>query len=127
MNSIGFSRKEKSRIQTLKSKIVVHTHCHQKALVGGKATIDVLKRLPGVTVTEIDSSCCGMAGTFGYEAEHYDISLKMSEHRLAPTIRELNNDDVVVAAGISCRQQIGHTTDRRALHLAEVLAGGLIG
>ena len=117
----------KSRIQTLKSKIVVHTHCHQKALVGGKATIDVLKRLPGVTVTEIDSSCCGMAGTFGYEAEHYDISLKMSEHRLAPTIRELNNDDVVVAAGISCRQQIGHTTDRRALHLAEVLAGGLIG
>jgi Fe-S oxidoreductase len=72
-------------------------------------------------VTEVDSGCCGMAGSFGYEVEHYDISLKMAERRLLPAVREASDDTIVVAAGVSCRQQIKHGTGRQALHPAEVL------
>jgi Fe-S oxidoreductase len=72
-------------------------------------------------VAEIDSGCCGMAGAFGYEAEHYRISLEMAERRLLPAVRAAGPDAVIVAGGISCRQQIEHGTGRRALHPAEVL------
>lgn len=107
--------------QNMAHTFLVHTHCHQKSLLGGRATLQVLGCMPNAHVSEVDSSCCGMAGTFGYEAEHYDISLKMSEHRLAPSVRALAHEAVVVAAGISCRQQIAHATGRQALHLAEAL------
>jgi FAD/FMN-containing dehydrogenase/Fe-S oxidoreductase len=104
--------------------VLLHGHCHQKALVGtgpGKRTLE----LPGYTVTEVDSGCCGMAGSFGYEAEHYDISLAMAERRLLPAVRQKDQNTLIAAAGVSCRQQIKHGTGRQALHPAEILRAAL--
>jgi len=73
----------------------------------------------------VDSSCCGMAGSFGYEAEHYEISMRMAERRLLPAVREAGPETLIVAAGISCRQQIKHGTRRQALHPSQVLRDAL--
>ncbi|KPK01935.1 MAG: hypothetical protein AMJ56_21515 [Anaerolineae bacterium SG8_19] len=86
----------------------------------------VLSLPPNYTVELIDSGCCGMAGSFGYEAEHYDISMQMAERRLLPAVRKAEEDTLIVAAGISCRQQIQHGTDRQVLHPAEVLRHALL-
>jgi Fe-S oxidoreductase len=102
-------------------EILLHGHCHQKALVGTVPSKRTLSLPANYHVTEVDSGCCGMAGSFGYEVEHYDISLKMAERRLLPAVREASDDTIVVAAGVSCRQQIKHGTGRQALHPAEVL------
>jgi Fe-S oxidoreductase len=102
------------------SSVLLHGHCHQKALVGTGPSKRTLS-LPGHSVTEIDSGCCGMAGAFGYEVEHYDISLAMAERRLLPAVRQKDQDTIIAAAGVSCRQQIKHGTGRQALHPAEVL------
>ena len=107
-------------------RLLLHGHCHEKALVGTGPSRNVLSLPKGYFVTEIDSGCCGMAGAFGYEAEHYDISLKMAERALLPAIRDATSDTAIVAAGISCRQQIEHGTGRRAFHPAEVLRQALI-
>jgi Fe-S oxidoreductase len=104
--------------------VLLHGHCHQKALVGagpGKRTL----ALPGYTVTEVDSGCCGMAGAFGYEVEHYDISLAMAERRLLPAVRQQDQNTLIAAAGVSCRQQIKHGAGRQALHPAEILWAAL--
>ena len=85
----------------------------------------LLNSLDGVEATEIKSGCCGMAGSFGYEAEHYDISMQIGEMELFPAIREQPGDFTVVAEGISCRQQIAQGTSQKAKHLVEVLAEGL--
>jgi Fe-S oxidoreductase len=106
-------------------EILLHGHCHQKALVGTKPSQRALSLPPNYTVTEVDSGCCGMAGSFGYEAEHYDISLKMAERRLLPAVREATAETLVVAAGVSCRQQIKHGTGKQALHPAQVLRDAL--
>jgi Fe-S oxidoreductase len=106
-------------------QILLHTHCHQKALGGAKAAVRALSLIPGSKVTEIDSTCCGMAGSFGYESEHYAVSLKMSEHKLADAVRNAPADTLIAAPGVSCRQQIAHVTGRAALHPAEVLRGAL--
>jgi Fe-S oxidoreductase len=102
-------------------EILLHGHCHQKALVGTGPSHRTLKLAPNYTVSEVDSGCCGMAGSFGYEAEHYDISIRMGERRLLPAVREAGPGTIVVAAGVSCRQQIKHGTGKQALHPAEVL------
>lgn len=104
--------------------VLLHGHCHQKALVGTAPSKRTLT-LPGHSVTEIDSGCCGMAGAFGYEAEHYDISLAMAERRLLPAIRQKNQETLIAAAGVSCRQQIKHGTGRQAYHPAEILRAAL--
>ena len=106
--------------------LLLHGHCHQKALVGTKPAIRALTLPPNYTLSEVDSGCCGMAGSFGYEEEHYDISMQMAERRLLPAVREASAETLVVAAGISCRQQIKHGTSRQALHPAEVLRAALI-
>jgi Fe-S oxidoreductase len=106
--------------------VLLHGHCHQKALVGTAPSHAALAAA-GCAVTEVDSGCCGMAGSFGYEAEHYDISLKMAERRLLPAVREVGPETLIVAAGVSCRQQIAHGTDRRALHPVEVLRQRMAG
>lgn len=106
-------------------QVVVHGHCHQKALVGMRPTLSVLRSVPGYAVREVDSGCCGMAGSFGMEREHYEISLAMGERVLFPAVRALPPDALVVANGASCRQQIAHGTGRRALHMVEVLARSL--
>ena len=100
--------------------VLLHGHCHQKALVGTGPTETALG-LSGAEVSTVDSGCCGMAGLFGYEKGHYEASMKMGERRLLPEVREANGS-AVVAPGTSCREQILDGTGRRALHPAEHLA-----
>ncbi len=101
--------------------MLLHGHCHLKALVGTEPLVSFLKKLGG-EVSLVESGCCGMAGSFGYEKEHYDISLQMAERRLAPAAREAPESTTVIAPGTSCRHQIHDTTGRRALHPAEAAA-----
>jgi Fe-S oxidoreductase len=108
------------------AQLLLHGHCHQKALIGTEPSRKTLSLPPNYQVREVDSGCCGMAGSFGYEAEHYDISLKMAERRLLPAVREATPETLVVAAGVSCRQQIQHGTNRQPLHPAEVLRNALL-
>ncbi len=105
--------------------VLLHGHCHQKSLVGTSPSVRLLQQPRGFQVREIDSGCCGMAGAFGYEDEHYDLSMKIGELTLFPAIREAPSDAAVVAAGFSCRQQILHGTGRRASHIADILADAL--
>ncbi|MFB3818122.1 MAG: anaerobic glycerol-3-phosphate dehydrogenase subunit C [Candidatus Methylomirabilales bacterium] len=107
--------------------ILLHGHCHQKALIGSSPSLRVLRLLPDARVDEVDSGCCGMAGSFGYEVEHYALSLAIGERRLFPAVRARDPQSEIVAAGVSCRQQIAHGTKRRARHLVEVLAEALPG
>jgi FAD/FMN-containing dehydrogenase/Fe-S oxidoreductase len=105
-------------------KALLHGHCHQKAMVGTAPTVAVL-RWAGYEVSEVDSGCCGMAGSFGFEREHYDLSVSLGNRRLAPAVKAAPADTEVVAPGISCRQQIAHLAGRRALHPAEALRRAL--
>jgi FAD/FMN-containing dehydrogenase/Fe-S oxidoreductase len=105
--------------------LLLHGHCHQKALIGSGPSLEVLRLLPDATVEEVDSGCCGMAGSFGYEKEHYDLSLAIGNRRLFPAVKAKGPEWEVVASGVSCRQQIPHGTGRRARHLVEVLADAL--
>lgn len=109
-----------------KERVVrLHGHCHQKALVGSAPTLEVLRSLPGASVEEIPSGCCGMAGSFGYEKEHYAFSQAVGETQLFPALRQSPNDALIVASGISCRGQIEHGTQRQATHLAQAVADWL--
>jgi Fe-S oxidoreductase len=100
--------------------ILVHAHCHQKAFAAVAPILDVLRLVPGAKPTLIETSCCGMAGSFGYEARHQEVSRRMAEASLLPAIRAVP-DAIVVADGTSCRQQIAHGAARDALHAARVL------
>jgi FAD/FMN-containing dehydrogenase/Fe-S oxidoreductase len=100
---------------------LLHGHCHTRALVGNDTSVSAL-RLAGYRVETIPSGCCGMAGDFGYETDHYEISRAIGEDRLLPTVRAAAPSTIIVASGTSCRHQIEHFTGRRALHLAEALA-----
>lgn len=104
-------------------KILIHGHCHQKSLYGTRSMKSVLGSIPGVTVQEVDSGCCGMAGSFGYEKEHYDISLKIGEDRLFPAVRTRAEGTAVVACGFSCRHQIADGTGTKAVHWVETVRG----
>ena len=104
---------------------LLHGHCHQKALIGSGPSLQVLRMLPGAKVEEVDSGCCGMAGSFGYEKEHYELSIAIGNRRLFPAVKAKGPEWEIVAAGVSCRQQIPHGTGRRARHLVEVLAEAL--
>ncbi|NKQ34005.1 MAG: FAD-binding protein, partial [Chloroflexi bacterium] len=106
-------------------QILLHGHCHQKALIGTGPARRALSLPPHYTVTEVDTSCCGMAGYFGYEAEHYAISMKMAERRLLPAARDAAADTIIAAPGTSCRHQIADGSGRTALHPAEVLRDAL--
>lgn len=107
-------------LRRINQRALLHGHCHQKALIGMNHTLKVLHALPGLEVTEIPSGCCGMAGSFGYESEHYEISMKIGNLKLFPTVNE-SPDHWIIADGTSCRSQIQQGTERQALHLAEVL------
>jgi FAD/FMN-containing dehydrogenase/Fe-S oxidoreductase len=99
---------------------LLHGHCHQKALVGTAPTVAALT-WAGYAVSEVDSGCCGMAGSFGFEREHYDVSVALGNRRLAPAVKAAPAGTEVIAPGISCRQQIEHLAGRRAKHPAEAL------
>jgi FAD/FMN-containing dehydrogenase/Fe-S oxidoreductase len=106
-------------------RIVFHGHCHQKALAGTAATVALLRSIPGAEVTEVDAGCCGMAGSFGFEAEHYELSMGIGELRLFPAIRAEPGATIVAATGVSCRQQIAHGTGRAARHPLEIIRQAL--
>ncbi|KAA0890314.1 FAD-binding and (Fe-S)-binding domain-containing protein [Pusillimonas sp. ANT_WB101] len=100
--------------------ILLHGHCHQKAFDAVQPILEVLRQIPGANPELIQSSCCGMAGSFGYEASHYDVSMQMAEVSLLPTIRS-HPEAIVVADGTSCRHQIADGTAREAIHIARLL------
>jgi Fe-S oxidoreductase len=93
------------------------------ALVGSGPLLDLLRRVPGAEVVDADAGCCGMAGSFGYEVEHYEVSRLVGEQRLFPAVRASGTETVVVAPGLSCRLQLRHFTGRDALHPATFLRG----
>lgn len=108
------------RVPALHRKAIVHAHCHQNAVMGTKAEEKLLARL-GLDADLLDSGCCGMSGSFGFKKEHYQVSQQIGELVLLPAVRQAPKEALIIADGFSCRQQISHFTDRRALHLAEVL------
>jgi Fe-S oxidoreductase len=100
--------------------ILVHGHCHQKAFAAVAPVLAILRLIPGAQPKLIETSCCGMAGSFGYDARHYDISMEMAELSLLPAIRQAPNA-IIIADGTSCRHQIGHGAGRDAMHAAVLL------
>jgi len=106
-------------------KALLHGHCHQKAFDAMPAVRKVLELVPGLEVEAIESSCCGMAGAFGYESEHHDVSMKMAELTLLPRVRKAGADELIVADGTSCRHQIKDGSGRSAVHVARVLQRAL--
>ena len=109
----------------LEKKVLFQAHCHQKADMGTATSMEALRLASGYQVELINAGCCGMAGSFGYEKEHYDISMKIGEEALFPAIRAKDNDWEIAVMGVSCRQQVEDGTGRKARHLVEVLADAL--
>jgi Fe-S oxidoreductase len=109
-------------LKPVAEKALVHGHCHQKAFDAFRPVVDVLKLVPGLQVETVESSCCGMAGAFGYGADTYDVSIAMGELSLLPAVRKADAGTVIVADGTSCRHQIADGTGRNAVHVARVLA-----
>jgi Fe-S oxidoreductase len=111
------------------SRALLHGHCHQKAFDALAPAKAVLELIPGLEVDVVESSCCGMAGSFGFEAQHYDVSLRMAELTLLPAVRAAAPDTLIVADGTSCRHQIADGTRgagaRTALHAVRVLERAL--
>lgn len=103
------------------ASILLHPHCHQRSMGLASPAAALLRRVPGATVTDLDAGCCGMAGSFGYTTDHYDVSRAIGERRLAPAARALAADGVLVAAGTSCRHQVADLTGTTALHPARLL------
>jgi Fe-S oxidoreductase len=108
-------------------RALVHGHCHQKAFGAMEAVTGCLGLVPELDVQVIESSCCGMAGAFGYEAEHHVLSLQMAELSLLPAVRAADPDALIIADGTSCRHQIRDGAGREAVHAACVLAHALDG
>jgi len=115
----------KLKLKEMAGEALLHGHCHQKAFDAMPAVEKVLGMIPGLKVSTVPTSCCGMAGSFGYEAEHYDVSMKMAELSLLPSIRNSPKDTLLVADGTSCRHQIRDGAGREALHVARVLERAL--
>ena len=109
---------------TLTTKCLFHGHCHQRALCGVKGTTQALQQVPGLEVTTLDAGCCGMAGAFGFEKEHYDLSVQIANLELIPAL-QAEPEALIVATGTSCRHQIRDLTGRKALHPLQVIAEGI--
>src|SRR4029450_9732362 len=103
------------------SSILFHAHCHQKSMGLSTVSARVLSSIPGAAVSTLDAGCCGMAGSFGYAREHYDVSRAIAERKLLPAARALREGAVLVASGTSCRHQVADFTGVRALHAAELI------
>jgi Fe-S oxidoreductase len=108
-------------------KVLVHGHCHQKAHGAASSISTVLGWIPGLAVSTIDGTCCGMAGAFGYEKEHYDVSMAIGELDVLPAVRSADANTLVVADGTSCRVQIAHGAGREAVHVVRVLEDAMDG
>jgi Fe-S oxidoreductase len=108
------------QLKPASQNFLLHGHCHQKSFDAVKPIIRLLQLIPEAKVQMIESSCCGMAGSFGYEAEHFDLSMQMAELNLLPAIRQAP-DALLIADGSSCRHQIQDGVERQAWHVAQVL------
>jgi FAD/FMN-containing dehydrogenase/Fe-S oxidoreductase len=117
---------KKEQFTRAKKHIKLHGHCHQKSLASTRPTLFVLGFPENYTVEEIPSGCCGMAGAFGYEKEHYELSMKVGELVLFPAVRNSSKDTLIAAPGTSCRHQIKDGTNRTALHPVEILYDALL-
>jgi Fe-S oxidoreductase len=113
------------KLAPLRQKALLHGHCHQKAFGAMPAVRGALSLVPELKVEMIESSCCGMAGAFGYEAAHYEASMKMAEFSLLPKVRAADDDTLLIADGTSCRHQIADGAGKEAVHVAQVLARAL--
>ena len=112
-------------LKPVAKEVFLHGHCHQKAFDAMPAVERALGLVPELRVRTIESSCCGMAGSFGYEASHFDVSMRMAELSLLPAVRAADADALIVADGTSCRHQIHDGAGRSALHVARVLEQAL--
>jgi FAD/FMN-containing dehydrogenase/Fe-S oxidoreductase len=123
-----FLLKERERGLTLnfgdKKRAILHAHCHQKAIAGSHSTLEIL-RWANFEVEEVDSGCCGMAGSFGYEKEHYDISVAMAQRRLIPFVNSQPKEVLIAGTGTSCREQIAHLSGREVLSPVELIRQNL--
>ena len=108
-------------------KIIVQPHCHQQSILGNSSLKLLLEKFGFNNCEYVENGCCGMAGSFGYEQEHYEVSLKVGEDRLLRVVREADPEVEIAAAGLSCRQQISHATGRQARHPAEILREAISG
>src|SRR5690606_15937561 len=109
------------------TRVLVHGHCHQKAFGAVPAVVDALTLVGELDVEVLQSGCCGMAGAFGFDARHIDVSFRIGEDRLLPAVRNASADTLIVADGTSCRHQIRDGASRSAWHAARVLAAALDG
>ena len=125
-NEIKAGHISKSQFHLQSKTIALHTHCYQKVLSDAKYSLFILGFPENYTVTEINAGCCGMAGSFGYEKEHYEVSQKVAELVLFPAIRNLKEETLIAAAGTSCRHQIKDGLHKTALHPVEILAAAVI-
>jgi len=105
--------------------VLLHGHCHQKSFGALSPVEKLLKRIPGAKVSVVETSCCGMAGAFGYGAATYDVSMQMGEASLLPAVRAASPDAIIVADGTSCRHQIVDGASRHAVHAAVVIRDAL--
>ena len=125
-NEIILGNIKSEQFTTDKKTIKFHGHCHQKALSNQKTSFDILNLPKNYSVTIIPSGCCGMAGSFGYEKEHYEVSMQIGEQTLFPAIRNACKDTIISANGTSCRHQIMDGTGRIASHPISILKQALI-
>jgi Fe-S oxidoreductase len=101
--------------------VLLHGHCHQHAFATVGAAVRTLQLIPGLAVETFGSTCCGMAGAFGYEAEHYEMSLRIGELGVLPRMRDAGPETILAACGTSCRHQIAEATGREARHIVRIL------
>lgn len=109
------------RLQPIAGRILLHGHCHQKSMGLLPATVALLSRIPSASVVDLDSGCCGMAGSFGYHKQHFEISRKIANRRLLPAANSMNHGDILVAPGVSCRHQIRDFSAARGVHPAVLI------
>ncbi len=119
-----FIEHENIEVPKLSGRVIFHGHCHQKAVLNAEAARNILKSM-GLDFEEPQKTCCGMAGSFGFEKTHYDVSMKIAEEGLFPAIRQASTDTYIVADGFSCRTQIKEGTGRQALHMGELILTAL--
>ncbi|MGK2860065.1 MAG: (Fe-S)-binding protein, partial [Thermoanaerobaculia bacterium] len=115
-----FLERENVELPRLDERVLFHGHCHQKAVMKTDAELRLFSRM-GVRVDAPDSGCCGMAGAFGFEAKHYDVSVAAGERVLLPAVRAASESTAVVTDGFSCREQVSQLTDRKPKHFAELV------
>jgi Fe-S oxidoreductase len=113
-------------LQSHPGRILVHGHCHQKSMGLLPATMALLGRIPSAAIIELDAGCCGMAGSFGYDMRHYDVSLAIANRKLIPAAKSMNEHDVLVAPGTSCRHQIADFASKTAVHPAILIRNLLL-